>query len=63
MSSDPIKDIFKDVLEFEEQALALYGRIALGTKNEKVKSILREIMKDEALHAQNARDILRILDE
>jgi rubrerythrin len=63
MSSDPIKDIFKDVLSFEEQVLGMYGDISLKTKNEKIKAVMREIMKDEAKHAQNARQILTILDE
>lgn len=63
MSFESIKEIFHDVLEFEEQALSTYGRISLGTRNKKIKDTLREIMKDEAVHAQNAREILMILDE
>jgi rubrerythrin len=63
MSYEAITSMFNDMLEFEESALAMYSKIVLGIKNEEIKKIILEIMKDEARHAKNAREILKILAE
>jgi rubrerythrin len=63
MSYEDMKSIFKDVLEFEEQALAMYGQIVMKITNDKIKAALNDIMLDEARHAKNAREILQILEK
>jgi rubrerythrin len=63
MSYESIKSMFQDILEFEESALAMYSQIVLKLKNEDVKKIIREIIRDEARHAHNAQEILAILSK
>ncbi|OGM02009.1 hypothetical protein A3K72_02945 [Candidatus Woesearchaeota archaeon RBG_13_36_6] len=63
MSYDAINDMFRTVLEQEEMVLDLYSKIVMKVKNQEVVNALKEIMKDEARHIENAKKILEILAE
>ena len=63
MNYDAINDMFRTVLEQEEMVLDLYSKIVMKVKNQEVVNALKEIMRDEARHIENAKKILEILAE
>ena len=61
MTYDAINDLITEVLEVEEMMIGAYHKIIKECKNEEVNTILRKTVKDEQRHAENAREILKIL--
>jgi rubrerythrin len=62
-SEDDIKELFKDLLEQEKAVLKLYSKIIGEIKNGKIIGEISSIMKDEARHMKNAREMMEILEE
>ena len=63
MSSEQIKELFRDMLDVEDMMFSLYDRLAKEIRNPEVSGIVKRISNEEAKHVANARMILGILDE
>jgi len=61
--SDDIRELIKDMLEAEEFMLNLYKKCCAETKNKKIAKVLELIAQDEKKHAENAKMMLKIVDE
>ena len=62
MAYEDIKDIFKNILEFEEQAMKLYSQVFQKTQNSAIRKQMEGLIKDETAHAVNAREALKLLE-
>ena len=63
MEHDDVRELFEELLKAEQTALEIYVKVLNQVKNEKIKKIIKPIAEDESVHANNAREILRILEE
>jgi len=61
MAYEDIKNMFKDILEFEEQAMKLYTQVSQKTQNALIQKKMAELIRDEARHAMNAKEVLKML--
>ncbi len=62
-SFESLKGTFNDILEFEEQAMKMYGEILGRIKYPGTKLVIQGVIRDEAKHAMNAKEIIKILEE
>ena len=62
-SNDDIKILLKTLYEQEEMLYNLYGKLLSEIKNEKILDVIKWIREDEAKHMENAREMIRILEE
>jgi rubrerythrin len=58
-----IKNLFMEILNTEEQFADFYEELLKKISDEKTKEIITKIRDDELRHANNAREILKILEE
>jgi len=62
LSFEDIKEIFSNILEFEENAMKIYAEIFQKTTDPDSRRLIEEIMSDEARQANNAKEALKLLE-
>ncbi len=62
INSNPVKDMFRDILKLENIAADIYREAVKKTGNNEINTIIFGILKDEKKHIKTVKDILDILD-
>jgi rubrerythrin len=63
MERDDRKVLIDDIVRQEQMMIDIYGRLLEDARDRDISSTLDPILRDERRHLENARKMLRILEE